>query len=340
MNTIPDTAPDSAKADSCRPSRKLGWYLLSFLLVLLLGGGFFAVWNRLHWQEDPETANDPQTMYQKGLAIARRSDDGSDGRKQAFALMKDAAESGSCPDAAYDAGFILAFPEMAERYGVEQDSAEGLRLLEFAATNGHAKAAGLMALWYSDTDASRLEWPDPEGGKDWDRAVEFAEAAANAKNPYGYFVLGNAYEFGRGTGKEVDMSRAEDYFRLAAEKGKKNDPEFDEALQRVKAKLAEPKPPVSATTRPGLLGGTVLRLHNRSATQLVGRFQLKGENGRTKAYKDVAIKPNGKVEIGQLELNCELIAGDSCVVRFDGHAWFLHVELQSNAYRTWFECGK
>ncbi len=338
MDTTSDKTADNTTPGSRRAPRKYALYVTLVLGVLLLGCLFF-LWNPLHPQDNPETDNDPQALYQRGLALTRRSKATTDDRRKAFTLMKRAADSGSCPDAAYDVGCILAFPAMAEEYGVERNAAEGLSLLESAATNGHAKAAGLMALWYSDTDANHLEWPDPEGGENWDRAVEFAEMAARAKEGHGYFVLGYAYEFGRVTGKEVDMGKAAYYFRLAAEK--LTDHATKEYLQEVEAKLSEPKPPVSVTTRPGLLGGTVLQFHNRSATKLVGRLLLKDANGNGKAANDVFIKPNGKKEVGQLELGCGFTVGDHVVVRFDGHAWHFHVKfISGNSYKTWFECGK
>lgn len=284
----------------------------------------------------PDKCPDPQERFRKGSDLAARTFFVRANRRAAFAWMKSASDSGSCPEADHALGVILAVPGKAEPYGVAPDTETGLRLLERAAANGHSESAGMMALRYSGTVADWLGWPAPDGGTNWEKAVAFAETAEKDGDSNGLFVLGLAFRFGRG--REVDMEKAAHCFRRAAEKG---DKPAEESLRDVERMLAEPKPAVSVTGRQGYLGGMVLQFHNRSTALLVGTLSMEDAGGGRRKVRDLAIKPNEKEEIGRLELDRPLKAGDRGSVVFDGHVWRLHFELLSNArFKTWFECGK
>jgi len=121
-------------------------------------------------------------------------------RSMAIKLFKKAADNGHV-EAAYETYLLSFFKKKEETYG--------LKYLEFAAEKGHEKAQLELARCYMTKKG-----PVCKGLYDPEKGFKILEnLLKKTKNTQAYFLIGRAYETGKGT--EMDLEKALKYYKKA-----------------------------------------------------------------------------------------------------------------------------
>ena len=96
-------------------------------------------------------------------------------------------------------------------------------------------------------------------------------------------------------------------------------------------------PPISIAVRSGILSDNVLQVYNMSDKRLMLAIHIEKRSGKRKQGMRFSIEPNGKVELGRLELGDSAPGNwDSGWIEVDGWTLVLKFSLSSGGYTRSF----